>query len=60
MSYSKKKNPIARNSETIGVTTIKRKIDVYLNSEKPNGKCQVLLWNGVEKKNPENCYMHVL
>jgi hypothetical protein len=34
------KNPRARNSGTIGVKTMKRELDVLLNSEKPHGEFQ--------------------
>jgi hypothetical protein len=40
----------ARNSRTIGVTSMKCKLDMWLDSEKPHGKFQVPIWNGVEKK----------
>jgi hypothetical protein len=37
------KNPRALNSRTIGVTMMKRELDVYLNTEKPHKKFQVLM-----------------
>jgi hypothetical protein len=50
-------NPRAHNSETIGVTTMKRELNVQL---KPQGKFQVPIWNGVEKYPGKLLHAYVL